>query len=72
MANGKMVTEKADKWYNNPSNNFRLGIGEKETRRAYLDMNIDVDSLTDEFKMIIEVPNSDGTKTSFIYLIPEQ
>ena len=70
-ANGKTQTEKANTWYRKPSINLLLQAGGKETRRAYLDMSVDVGTLKDEFKFIVDVLNADGTTESFVYLISE-
>lgn len=71
MQNGSMKTEKAGKWYNYPSNNFNLSVGEKGTRRAYIDISTDIKDLTEDVEITFAIPNSDGTKTKFTYLITE-
>lgn len=70
--NGRLQTDKANEWHSKPANNFHLGVGETETRRAYVDMAVDVDNLNDEFKLIVQIPNSDGAITKFKYLVNEE
>ena len=70
-ADGDMQTEKAGEWYGNPASNFLLGAGEKETRRAYVDVAADVADLTETFYLTVQIPSSDGTQASFVYEVSE-
>lgn len=70
-ASGKLRTEKAGDWYNYPSTNLRLMTGEKITRRAYIDVAADIKDLTTDVEITIAIPNSDGSKTKFTYLVSE-
>ncbi len=69
--NGSMQTKKPGEWRSSPSSNLRLGVGEKETRRAYVDLNVDIKDLDADVQITFSIPNSDGTKTEFIYLVTE-
>ena len=51
------------------NNNLLLSVGAKETRRSYLDIPVEANSLSDEFKLTISIPTSDGSKTDFTYLV---
>lgn len=68
-ANGKLRTEKAGEWYNNPGRNFLLMVGEKTTRRACIDIAADIKDLTADVEITFAIPNSDGKKTEFTYLV---
>ncbi len=46
-----------------------LQVGEKESRRAYIDVTTDVANLDDEFKLTVKLPNSSGSESSFTYLV---
>lgn len=67
--NGNLKTEKAGEWYNNPGRNFLLMVGEKTTRRACIDIAADIKDLTADVEITFAVPNSDGKKTEFTYLV---
>ena len=70
-SNGKLQKDEANTWHSYPSENLLLSVGETETRRAYVDMTVDVEDMSSDFKLIVEIPTSDGTKSSFTYLITE-
>lgn len=70
-ADGDMQTEKAGEWYGSPPSNLLLGAGEKETRRAYVDVAVDVADLTETFYLTVQIPSSDGTQASFVYEVSE-
>lgn len=70
-ANGKLKTEKAGTWYNNPGDNFLLMAGAKETRRARIDIATEIKDLTADVEITFAIPNSDGSKTKFTYLVTE-
>lgn len=70
-ANGKLSTQKGGKWYNNPGRNLLLMVGEKETRRARIDIAADIKDLTADVEITFSIPNSDGSKTEFTYLVTE-
>lgn len=67
--NGQLKTEAANRWYTNPSNNMLVGASEKQSRKAYADFAVEVDSLTDEFYLCVRVPSSEGSEV-FTYYIP--
>lgn len=67
--NGNLITEKAGEWYNDPGRNLLLMVGEKESRRAYIDVATDVKDLTADVEITFAIPNSDGTKSEFTYLV---
>ena len=64
-----MQTAKAGEWYNEPGGYMLLQAGEKESRRAYIDVTTDVANLDDEFKLTVKLPNSSGSESSFTYLV---
>lgn len=66
---GKTKTDEANKWYYSASNNLVLGAGEKETRRAYAELNVEADSLSDEFILTVNVPNSSGERIEFMFRV---
>lgn len=68
---GKMKTEKAGEWYSGPAVNLRMDAGEKATRRAYVDVAADVKDLTADVEITFAIPNSDGSKTEFAFLVSE-
>lgn len=71
LDNGNTKTEKAGKWYNNPGSNFLLMTGAKETRRARIDIDTNITDLTADVEITFAIPNSDGSKTEFTYLVSE-
>ncbi len=68
---GKIETKKGGEWYNGPSINLLLSVGEKETRRACIDISTEIKDLTEDVVIAFAIPNSDGSKTEFTYLITE-
>ena len=66
---GSMQTIPANEWQRGASNNLLLSVGAKETRRSYLDIPVEANSLSDEFKLTISIPTSDGSKTDFTYWV---
>ena len=66
---GKQHIDKANAWYNNIASNLLLSAGEKRILRANTDMAVAVSDLTDDFIFKIELPCSDGTKTTFAYSV---
>ena len=69
MNNGKLETIKGNVWHRSAPNNFLLMNAAKETRRAYADIAIETDSLTDAFYLRISIPSSTGYQV-FTYQIP--
>ena len=67
--NGRMYTDEAGVWHSGPSGNLYVSNAEKESRRAYADIAVDADSLTDGFLLRVSVPSSEG-KVVFTYQIP--
>ena len=70
---GTIETIEPNVWHEFDLNYYGVGleVGDTETRRFYVDIPTDVESLTDDFSVIISIPNSDGTKTEFTYLITD-
>ncbi len=68
---GTMHTEKPGQWRSNPLSNLRMEVGEKVTRRAYVDIAADIKDLNSDVQIVFSIPNSDGTKTEFTYLVTE-
>lgn len=70
---GTIETIEPNVWHEFDLNYYSVGleVGDTETRRFYVDIPTDVESLTDDFSVIISIPNSDGTKTEFTYLITD-
>jgi len=67
--NGKLKTKKAGEWYFDPGNNLLLLTGEKETRRALIDVETEIKDLTADVKISFKIPNSEGKTETFTYLI---
>ena len=68
---GKQHINAANAWYTDVASNLLLSAGEKRTIRAYTDMAVEVSDLTDDFIFKIELPCSDGTKTTFAYSVSD-
>lgn len=68
---GNKRTQEAGEWHSDPSSNFLLDAGAKESRRAYIDVAADVKDLTDDIEITFEIPNSEGKKVKFTYLVTE-
>lgn len=71
-SSGYATTLKAGEWRSKVGSNFLLMAGEKETRRAYIDVAADIKDLNADVTITVAVPASDGKKTEFTYLITEQ
>ena len=69
---GKLHNTKAYIWYKGPGDEFSLEVGAAESRRAYVDISVDVDDLSSDFKLTVNIPTSDGTESSFTYLVTEE
>lgn len=69
--NGNVGTEEGAAWYRNPGSNFLLMAGEKQTRRAYIDLSISVQDLTEDVTLTVQIPNSAGKKVKFTYVVTE-
>ena len=67
--NGNLKTEKAGEWYSNNSSNLLLQPNEKETHRAYVELNTEVKDLTADVEITFKIPNSEGKKEEFTYLV---
>ncbi len=67
--NGQLKTNSANRWYAYSSSNLLVGASEKQSRKAYADFAVEVDSLTDEFYLCVRVPSSEGSEV-FTYYIP--
>lgn len=59
------------KWEKHSSQNILLQPSEKEEYRAYVDIDVNVDSLNDTFYITFKLPNSENKTTSFTYVINE-
>ena len=68
---GKRHTEPAGEWLSGPAMNMLLSVGETQSRRAYVDLPIDVSDLTDTFLITVKVPDINGKKVSFTYQVDE-
>ncbi|MBR6619741.1 MAG: hypothetical protein IKK85_05300 [Clostridia bacterium] len=66
---GSLKTKKAGAWYSDPGNNLLLLTGEKETRRAYIDIETEIKDLTADVKITFNIPNSEGKTEKFTYLV---
>jgi len=77
QVDGAEYIKESEQWRttgNNPvtpvySWNFVLDVGEEKTFRSFIDVPAEADSLTDEFLLLVELPNSDGTTSVFTYSI---
>lgn len=67
--NGSLKTKKAGEWYSDPGNNLLLLTGEKETRRARIDIEAEIKDLTADVKITFKIPNSEGKTEDFTYLV---
>lgn len=70
-ASGNLRTEEPGEWYSNPGSNFLLMVGATESRRAYVDIDADIKDLNADVEITISIPNSNGKKTNFTYLVTE-
>ncbi len=50
---------------------FVLEPGVAETYRSYIEIPVEADNLTDDFVLTVNLPASDGSTTSFSYLITQ-
>lgn len=66
-----LKTDKAKEWHSGASNNMLLFAGATESRRAIIDLPIDIEDLDSPFILNVSVPCSDGSKTVFSYSIGE-
>ena len=48
---------------------FVLEVGEAKTFRSFIDIPVEADNLSDDFYLLIELPNSDGSTSIFTYLV---
>ena len=67
--NGSLKTKKGGEWYSDPGSNLLLSTGEKETRRAYVDIDTEIKDLTSDVKITFKIPNSEGKTEEFTYLV---
>lgn len=68
-ASGNLEKRQGNKWYKDPGNNLLLLTGEKETRRAYIDIETNVNDLTSDVEITFKIPNSEGKTEEFTYLV---
>lgn len=68
-ADGKLKSKKGGEWYSDPGNNLLLLTGEKETRRAFIDIETEIKDLTEDVEITVKIPNSEGKEESFTFLI---
>ncbi len=66
---GKLKSKKGGEWYTDPGNNLLLLTGEKETRRAYIDIETEIKDLTEDVEITIKIPNSEGKEEAFTFLV---
>ena len=66
---GKLKTKNAGEWYSDPGNNLLLMTNEKETRRARVEIETDIKDLTADVEITFKIPNSEGKKEEFTYLV---
>ena len=68
--NGKLITKKANHWYNDLiSDETLLLVGEKQSRRAYIDVPADLINSNEDIKITFAIPTSTGENKEFTYLI---
>lgn len=65
----KLKTKKGGEWYSDPGNNLLLLTGEKETRRARIDIETEIKDLTEDVEITIKIPNSEGKEEEFTFLV---
>lgn len=66
---GKLKTKNAGEWYSDPGNNLLLMTNEKETRRARVEIETEIKDLTADVEITFKIPNSEGKKEEFTYLV---
>jgi hypothetical protein len=67
--NGNLETRGAGEWYSNPASNLFLLTGEKETRRAFIDIDTEITNMSEDIEITFKIPNSEGKKEAFTYLV---
>jgi len=68
--NGKLNTYAPGQWHSCTGiSNFLLGAGEKETRRGYVEISAEVTDLDAPVELTVSVPNSEGKKEKFTYVV---
>lgn len=68
---GRRHTEPAEEWISGPSMNMLLSVGETESRRAYVDLPVDVTDLQDSFLLTVRVPDVNNELVSFTYQVDQ-
>ncbi len=68
---GKRHTEPAEEWISGPASNMLLDVGETQSRRAYIDVSMDVTDLTDTFLLTVQVPDVGNKRVSFTYQVDQ-
>lgn len=53
----------------NKADSVLVGAGDTETHRAYAEIGVDVEDLSDGFTITVQIPNSDGKTEKFTYTI---
>ena len=77
QVDGAQYIKSTNEWRttgNNPTSpvyswHFVLKVGETKTYRSFIDIPVEATDLTDEFELIVELPNSSGSTDSFTYLV---
>lgn len=67
--NGDPQIIEAGTWHFSPADKLPVDVGQKQTRKAYADFALEVDSLTDDFCLCVKIPGTNGEE-EFIYYIP--
>ncbi len=69
--NGSIREYSAGTWYSDPSDNLHLMTGATETRRSYIALGKTVEDLTSDVCLTVSIPNSEGKKVKFTYVVTE-
>lgn len=65
ITTGNNPTSPVYGWY------FVLEVGEAKQYRSFIDVPVEATDLSDDFCLFAELPNSDGTTTTFTYLVTQ-
>lgn len=57
------------KWIKYNASNMLISKGGKTQYRGYIDINTDIKNLKEKYYIICKIPNSQGTRTTFTYVI---
>lgn len=56
-------------WVSINTTNDLMEVGDTSTYRCYVDIPVDIDELGDGFEVVVNLPNSEGETTPFVYQV---